>query len=74
MQIVLQQAITQLHELMQRAAQGEHIVIVAEGLPDIELTPVKNKKRQAGRLKHAITIYDPDWDKPSTDIEDEFYQ
>ncbi len=76
MMISLQQAAAELPRLVQLAAQGEHIVIVTEGLPNLELTiaPPATPKRKAGALKHAITIIDENWDKPDADIEAEFYK
>ncbi len=76
MMISLQQAAAELPRLVQLAAQGEHIVIVTEGLPNLELTiaPPPPPKRKAGSLKQAITIVDDHWDKPSDDIDAEFYK
>jgi hypothetical protein len=76
MQISLQEAATQLTHLAHLAAKGESIIIVADGLPNLELTiaPSKIVKRKAGTLKHAITIIDKDWDKPSDEINAEFYK
>ena len=63
MQMTLHQAAGQLMELAQRAAQGERIV--ADGLHDLTLIalPTNSRKRQAGQLKHAITIQGPHWDQ-----------
>lgn len=74
--ISLQEAATQLTHLAHLAAKGEPIIIVAEGLPNLELTiaPPTSAKRKAGTLKHAITIIDKDWDKPSAEINAEFYK
>ena len=57
-------------ELAQRAAQGERIILTADGLPDLTLTvlPAQTRQRQAGQLKHAITIQDPHWDKADREM------
>ncbi len=76
MQMTLHQAASQLMELAQRAAQGERIILTAEGLPDLALVvlPTKPAKRQAGQLKHAITIHDPYWDQADDALSAEFYK
>lgn len=76
MQMTLHQAAGQLMELAQRAAQGERIVLTADGLPDLALIvlPTNSRKRQAGQLKHAITIQDPTWDQADDALNSEFYK
>jgi prevent-host-death family protein len=65
MTLNLYDAKTQLSSLVERAAQGEEIVIAKNGTPLAKLVPFKNVKRKPGRLKGKIWLSD-DFDAPMT--------
>jgi prevent-host-death family protein len=57
---------TQLSRLLERAAQGEEIVIAKSGRPIAKLVRVACEPRRPGRLKGRIRI-DPAFDEPLPD-------
>ncbi len=72
----LYEAKTQLSALVDRAAQGEEIVITKSGKPMARLVPLVREKpvREPGKGKGQWFITD-DWDDPlPDDIIDLFYQ
>lgn len=72
----LYEAKTQLSALVDRAAQGEEIVITKSGKPMARLVPLVREKpvREPGKGKGQIWMAD-DWDDPlPDDIIDPFYQ
>ena len=54
---------THLSRLLERAAQGEEIVIAKSGRPIAKLVRVAGEPRKPGRLKGRIRI-DPSFDEP----------
>ena len=63
------EAKTQLSRLMQRALQGERIVIARAGKPLVELVPfVDSRKRIAGLWKGKVRVA-ADFDDPIPDLE-----
>lgn len=71
MQVNVHEAKTRLSALIQKAEQGEDVIIARDGKPAVRLTPVTTqpKKRVAGRLAHLAKYASPDWDSPELDKE-----
>jgi prevent-host-death family protein len=68
-QVNIHEAKTHLSRLVERAAQGEEIVIAKAGTPKAKLVPIgKPGKRRPGRLKGKIRIAG-DFDAPMTEAE-----
>ena len=73
MTLNLYEAKTQLSTLVDKAADGEEIVIAKNGKPMAKLVPFKQKAlRKPGRLKGKIWMSD-DFDAPMPDFEEAFY-
>ena len=73
MTLNLYEAKTQLSALVDKAADGEEIVIAKNGTPMAKLVPFKPKVlRKPGRLKGKIWRAD-DFDDPRPDWEEAFY-
>ncbi len=73
-QVNLYEAKTHLSELVERAANGEEIVIAKAGKPRVRLVPVEaaRPERRPGRGKGRVHI-GPDFDAPlPDDIADAF--
>ncbi|MGO8933314.1 MAG: type II toxin-antitoxin system Phd/YefM family antitoxin [Terracidiphilus sp.] len=69
LQVNLYEAKTQLSSLVERAANGEEIVIAKAGKPMARLVTIEGKqkpgrKRLWGRNFLGITYMAPDWDAP----------
>jgi prevent-host-death family protein len=62
----VREAKTHLSRLLERAAQGEEVVIAKRGRPVAKLVPVKAEPRRPGRLKGRIRI-GADFDDPLRD-------
>jgi len=60
------EAKTRLSELVDRAAEGEEIVIAKAGRPVARLVPLRVRERQPGRGAGKIII-PPDFDDPLPD-------
>ncbi len=67
-QVNLAEAKAKLSDLVDRAANGEDIVIARAGRPRVRLVPVVERRepREPGALKGQIW-FGPDWDKDLTD-------
>jgi prevent-host-death family protein len=69
MTLNLYEAKTQLSSLVEKAAEGEEIIIAKNGQPMAKLVAYRGKaKRKPGRLKGKIWIAD-DFDAPMTEEE-----
>lgn len=69
MTLNLYEAKTQLSSLVDKAAEGEEIIIAKNGEPMAKLVPFKDPiRRKPGRLKGKIWI-SKDFDKPMTEEE-----
>ena len=71
MQVNIHEAKTQLSKLIEKAMNGEEVVIAKAGKPMVRLTKMKQvrKKPIFGDLEGKIIEIDPDWWKPMTDEE-----
>ena len=74
LQVNLYEAKTQLSSLVERAANGEEIVIAKAGKPMARLVNMEEKqkpgrKRLPGRNLLGITYMAPDWDAPLSEEE-----
>ena len=71
MQVNIREAKTQLSKLIEKAMNGEEVVIAKAGKPMVRLTKMKQvrKKPIFGDLEGKIIEIDPDWWKPMTDEE-----
>lgn len=69
-QVNMHEAKTRLSELVERATNGERIVLARSGQPVAEIVPfnVSAQPRRGGRWKNAANIPD-DFDAPSPEIE-----
>lgn len=67
-QVNLYEAKAKLSDLVERAANGEDIVIAKSGRPRVRLVPVvtRAEPRAPGRWKGRL-VFGPDWDKDLTD-------
>jgi prevent-host-death family protein len=67
-QVNLYEAKTRLSDLVERAANGEDIVIAKAGRPRVRLVPVveRTQPRRPGALKGRIW-FGPDWEADVTD-------
>jgi prevent-host-death family protein len=67
----LYEAKTSLSQLVERAANGEEVIIAKAGKPMVKLVPVskakKPKRRKFGRNALGITYISPDFDEPLPD-------
>jgi antitoxin (DNA-binding transcriptional repressor) of toxin-antitoxin stability system len=64
-----------LQRLVERALQGEEVVIARDGVPAVRLVQVKGAgmpKRKGGFLKGQIVETDPDWWRPDDELADLF--
>jgi prevent-host-death family protein len=68
-QVNLYEAKTHLSDLVERAANGEDIVIAKSGRPRVRLIPVTTRStpRRFGTLRGQIVIR-KDFDEPLTDL------
>ncbi len=68
-QVNLAEAKAKLSDLVDRAANGEDIVIARAGRPRVRLVPVKERTepRRPGALKGQIW-FGPGWDEDLTDL------
>ncbi len=71
MQVNIHEAKSQLSQLIEKAIQGEEIVIAKAGKPMVKLTKVKTSWRKPvlGTLEGKAVDPDPDWWKPMTEAE-----
>jgi prevent-host-death family protein len=71
MQVNMHEAKSQLSKLIEKAMNGEEVVIAKAGKPMVQLTKVKTRrpKRIFGHLEGTVDNSDPDWWKPMTDEE-----
>jgi prevent-host-death family protein len=64
----LYEAKTSLSRLVDRAANGEEIVIAKAGKPMVKMVPIAKEKKRAkrdwGNNHMGITYISPDFDKP----------
>lgn len=69
-QVNIYDAKTQLSDLVERAANGEDIVIAKAGKPRVRLVPVltRTQPRRFGQLKGEI-VFHPGWEE---DVSDHF--
>lgn len=74
MEVNIHHAKTNLSKLIQRAENGEEVIIARAGKPAVKLVPVSiaAKPRLAGALKGKIWISD-DFTAPDPELEDLFY-
>lgn len=74
MQVNIHQAKTNFSRLVDRAAQGEEIIIGKAGKPVAKLVPyaAKKPKRKPGAWKGKVWI-SPDFDQADKEIEKLFY-
>jgi prevent-host-death family protein len=65
MLVNIHEAKTKFSNLIQRALNGEEIIIAKDGTPLIKLTPYNPElsKRKGGQLKDLMH-FDPDFDQP----------
>jgi prevent-host-death family protein len=69
MEVNIHEAKTQLSKLIERAVQGEEVVIAKAGKPLVKLVKIKPKaKRILGSAAGTIEFVEG-WDKPMTDEE-----
>jgi len=69
MEVNIHEAKTQLSKLIERAVQGEEVVIAKAGKPLVKLVKIKPKaKRILGSAAGTIEFIEG-WDKPMTDEE-----
>ena len=68
-QVNLYEAKTHLSELVERAANGEEIVIAKSGRPRVRLVPISTRStpRQLGTLRGKIVVR-KDFDEPLTEL------
>ncbi len=71
MQVNMHEAKSQLSKLIEKAMNGEEVVIAKAGKPMVKLTKVKTArpKRIFGNLEGKWEEPDPNWWKPMTDEE-----
>ena len=67
-QVNIYEAKSQLSDLVERAANGEDIVIARSGRPRVRLVPVpeRTEPRVFGQLRGQIVLH-PGWDADVTD-------
>jgi prevent-host-death family protein len=71
------EAKTNLSQLLDRALEGEEILISRYGMPVAKLTPVRTSigDRVLGSGRDSVTILDVDWAQPMSDEEaDAFWE
>jgi prevent-host-death family protein len=68
-QVNLYEAKTHLSELVERAANGEEIVIAKSGRPRVRLVPISTRStpRHVGTLRGKIVVR-KDFDEPLTEL------
>ena len=54
MQVTVHAAKTNLSKLIEAAERGERVVIARNGIPAVELTPVRGRRVQVGLLKGKV--------------------
>ena len=59
----VREAKTQLSRLLERAAQGEEVIIARRGRPVAKLVPMRSEPRRPGRLRGRIRL-GADFDDP----------
>jgi prevent-host-death family protein len=72
MQMNVYEAKTHLSSLVERAANGEEIVIAKAGKPMAKIVPIatpatKLERRKFGQNYLGITYMSPDWDAPMSE-------
>lgn len=70
MEIGVRQAKIDLSKLIQRARNGEQVLITNNGKPVAELKPVRRPRdpqKGYGRLKEKLKGLPEDWDSPAND-------
>jgi prevent-host-death family protein len=65
MEVSIHEAKAQLSRLIERAQQGEEIIIAKAGHPVVRLTPIRSDKPVLGSARGTITMQ-PGWDDPMT--------
>jgi antitoxin (DNA-binding transcriptional repressor) of toxin-antitoxin stability system len=71
MQVNIHEAKTQLSKLIEKAMNGEEVVIAKAGKPMVKLKKIKAKRGRPvfGDLEGRKVVLDPDWWKPMTEEE-----
>ncbi len=75
-QVNIYETKTMLSKLINRAIEGEEVIIAKSGKPVARIVPIikKDNKRKAGLFKDAVE-YEDDIDNPLTEEEiEEFYK
>ena len=69
-QVKLDEAKARLHDLIEAAIRGEHVFILEDDQPVVQLVPVGPRKRQAkfGSARGLMTMAD-DFDAPLADFD-----
>lgn len=67
------EAKTHLSKLIQRALDGERIVIAKAGKPLVELLPFREQERRVGGIWKGRGRMSDDFDEPLSDLEREIY-
>ena len=70
-QVNVAEAKAKLSDLIERAANGEDIVIARAGRPQVRLVPVpeRTRPREFGQLRGQI-VFHPGWEDDVRDFED----
>lgn len=72
MQVTVHQAKTQLSRLIEKALQGEEIVIARRSEPVVRLQPVANRRKRGdrafGSMKGLVQYMAPDFNDPLEDF------
>lgn len=70
-QVNVAEAKAKLSDLIERAANGEDIVIARAGRPQVRLVPVpeRTRPREFGQLRGQI-VFHPGWEDDVPDFED----
>jgi prevent-host-death family protein len=69
MEVNIHEAKTQLSKLIERAVQGEEVVIAKAGKPLVKLVKIKPKARRILGSAAGTIEFVEGWDKPMTDEE-----
>ncbi|MEQ9424483.1 MAG: type II toxin-antitoxin system prevent-host-death family antitoxin [Cyclobacteriaceae bacterium] len=69
----MHEAKSKLSKLVQKAVDGEEIIIAKSGKPTVKLVPLENKpqRRVRGRWKGKVWL-SPDWEEWPEDIQKSF--
>lgn len=68
MEVNIHEAKTHLSKLIERAMNGEEVVIAKAGKPMVRLTRIEKPRVRLGTMKGLIR-FKPGWDDPLTDAE-----